>query len=114
MRLLLSALLLALVAPVSAQGVLGDDGIYVLAETAPAPVGGMAAIADAIVYPEAAIEAEAEGTVVLMFIVQPDGSLAEVTVARAPHSALGQAALAALEAVEYTPGLWPTKPSRPG
>ncbi|WP_412063307.1 TonB family protein [Rubrivirga sp. IMCC45206] len=106
MRLpLLSLVLLAALTPASAQGVLGDDGIYVLAETPPAPVGGMAAIADAIVYPDAAIDAEAEGTVVLMFVVQPDGSLADVTVARAPHPALGDAALAALASVGYTPGL---------
>ena len=100
------ALLISLLAalPASAQGVLGDDGVYVLAEVAPAPVGGMAALTDRLVYPEAALDAGAEGTVVVTFIVEPDGALRDVAVQRTPHEALGEAALAALAEVAFEPG----------
>lgn len=102
---LFAVLVLALPTPTCAQGVLGDDGVYVLAEVAPAPVGGMAAIADALVYPDAALGARAEGTVVLTFIVEPDGALREAAVARAPHPLLGEAALAAVGRVAFSPGV---------
>ncbi|WP_412063308.1 TonB family protein [Rubrivirga sp. IMCC45206] len=98
-------LVLLLAAPALSAQVLGDDGVYVLAETAPAPVGGMAAIADALVYPEAALASEAEGTVVLTFVVDPDGSVRDAVVARAPHAALGEAALAAVATLPFTAGL---------
>ena len=105
MRTLVASLLaLALAAPPAAQGVIGADGVYAIADEAPSVVGGVAAVAKRVVYPEAALAAGVEGVVLVSLVVEPDGAARDLIVLRAPDPALGEAALAAFDGLTFSPG----------
>ena len=104
MRTLAAPLLvLALAAPPAAhaQGTVGAD---VVADEPPSVVGGVAAVAERVVYPEAALAAGAEGIVFVSLVVEPDGTARDLTVLRTPDPALGEAALAAFDGLTFSPG----------
>lgn len=101
MRRLFALFLFVSAAP-SAQPVASSDGVYASADVAPAPVGGLEALASRAVYPPDA--GDAAGLVLVTFVVGPDGTVSGARALRAPHPALGAAAVAAVEASTFTPG----------
>jgi len=61
------------------------------------------------IYPEEAYDNEVEGRVVLQFLVQKDGSLSDITIARDPGTGLGEAASELIEGMNSDGKTW-----RPG
>lgn len=81
-----------------------DAAFVDVADVSPEVVGGMAALSRAVVYPDGALEAGVEGTVVVRFVVGTDGAVAQAEAVRSPDEALSRAALAAVRAQRFTPG----------
>lgn len=103
-----SALLLAVLlsaAPVLAQPApSGVDSVYAFPDVPPEMVGGLAALMSDVEYPEAALQAGAQGRVVIQVVVGADGRLVDATVVHSPSSLLDEAALAAANSAQFTPG----------
>lgn len=78
--------------------------IYLVVGEPPAPVGGMAALTERVVYPPEAAEAGAQGRVYVEMVVERDGSPSDLVCVRAPSPPLCAAALAAVAATPFTPG----------
>ena len=75
-------------------------------------VGGLAALQEAVEYPENARRRGSEGQVVVLFQVNEDGSFEDPSV-RHPHDpALAEAAIAALAASSYVPARKDGRPVR--
>lgn len=70
----------------------------------PAPQGGMEAIAAAIRYPDAAKAAGIQGKVVVSFVVNPDGTVRDVTVAKGIDAELDAEAVRVVSESAWTPG----------
>jgi TonB family protein len=82
------------------------DEVFDVAEVQPELIGGLEALQEALVYPEAAKEAGAGGRAVVQFIVGTDGGVEEAEVVRSTGNAeLDEAALTAVRGVEFTPGV---------
>lgn len=105
----------------STKGVEGGTGtgdeIFTAVEVQPEPPGGMAAfrkwIADNYQYPSGAIDAGVKGTVQVSFVVERDGSLTDVKVARDLSYGTGQAAITMLKkAKKWSPGIQNGRPVR--
>ncbi|MEX0681600.1 MAG: energy transducer TonB [Balneolales bacterium] len=81
-----------------------EPEIFQVVEDMPEPVGGMQAIYDNIHYPEAARRAGIEGRVIIQFIVDENGQVRDPQVIRGIGGGCDEAAIAAIEAVEWSPG----------
>lgn len=81
-----------------------EPGTFRAVEEMPALVGGLAALYEHIVYPEAARRAGLEGRVVVQFVVDAEGRVTEASVLRGVHPLLDEAALAAVRSATFTPG----------
>lgn len=73
-------------------------------DEAPRIVGGADALYAELEYPAAAREENIEGTVVVLFLVMPDGSAKPVGVEQRVHPLLDQEAQRVIEHVTFTPG----------
>ena len=82
----------------------GPGGIYAVVTTAPTLIGGLSALQGRVVYPDAAKADGAQGRVFVQFVVDEEGQVQDATIARSPDPRLGEAALAAVRATEFTPG----------
>ena len=94
-----------------------SNKIFTAVEVNPEPVGGMAAfrkwIADTYVYPQGAIDAGVKGQVVVSFVVEKDGSLTDIKVAKDLSYGTGQAAENMLKkAKKWKPGIQNGRPVR--
>jgi TonB family protein len=69
----------------------------------PEMIGGMEALAKAIVYPKSALEDNAEGTVHLRVTVSVEGKSEHITVEKSVRQDLDQAAINALQSVQWSP-----------
>ena len=98
MRLLPLALVLALAVPVAAQRV------YDTADPMPVMVGGLEALQAAITYPDEAREARIAGRVIVTFVVDAEGRVAEAEILRGAHPLLDEAALTAIREARFEPG----------
>ena len=87
-----------------------QDGIYVIVEHMPEPVGGIAAIQSKVTYPESAREAGGEGRVFVHFVVNEQGDVQDVVVAQGVGSGLDEEAVRVLKGVKFTPGMQDGKP----
>ncbi len=76
-----------------------------IAEVSPSPIGGLAAVVERVVYPEAALRDSVQGTVMVRMVIEPDGAPSQVAAIRPPDDRLAAAAVAAVEASPFTPGL---------
>jgi periplasmic protein TonB len=79
-------------------------------DQAPEPIGGMAAIGQHVVYPQAAKEAGIQGKVFVAVTVGADGHAKSVTVQKGVNSDLDQAAVKALEQIHWKPAMKDGKP----
>ncbi|NGM73594.1 energy transducer TonB [Sphingobacterium sp. SGL-16] len=105
----------------STKGVEGGTGdgeqIFQSVEIQPEPPGGLNAfrkwIGDNYQYPQAAIDAGVKGTVQVTFVVEKDGSLTDIKVARDLSYGTGQAAINVLKkAKKWSPGIQNGRPVR--
>ena len=81
-------------------------------EVPPEMVGGLAALQQSVQYPDFEKRAGLEGTVVVRFIVTPEGRAEDVTVTRGVSPGLDAAAIAAVQRMRYTPGRHNGQPVR--
>jgi len=100
-RFLLSALLFP---TVGAAQTAPAGSVHDAAEVMPAIVGGAAALASAVIYPEQAWREGVEGTVVVRFVVDAHGEASQAEVLRTPSPSLADAALAAIDSTRFTSG----------
>lgn len=81
-----------------------EHEIFLVVEDMPEPAGGMQAIYSAIRYPDAARRAGIEGRVIIQFMVDENGKVRDPVVIRGIGAGCDEAAIAAIESVEWTPG----------
>ena len=81
-----------------------EPEIFTIVEDMPELIGGMDAIYRHLVYPEAARQAGIEGRVVLQFIIDEQGQVTDPVVIRGIGGGCDEAALRAIQRVEFTPG----------
>ena len=86
------------------------DGIYVIVENMPEPVGGIAAIQTKVTYPESAREAGVEGRVFVHFVVNEQGDVQDVVVTQGVSSDLDEEAVRVMKEAKFTPGMQDGKP----
>lgn len=88
-----------------------DEEVYFVAvEDLPEPVGGMAAIQRAVVYPEIAKRAGVEGTVYVEAFVDESGSVTRTNIVKGIGAGCDEAAQAAVSKVKFKPGKQRGKP----
>jgi len=81
-------------------------GTVVAYDTPPEPIDGFSAIAKNLQYPESAKSAGIEGTVYLETVIQADGKVGEVKVARSSkHADLDQAAIESVKGTAWKPAM---------
>ena len=83
-----------------------------VAETQPQLVGGPQALQSRIEYPPSARRDGVQGLVVVGLVVDPDGQPSDLEVLRSPDDRLSEAAIAAVRASRFTPGLQDGRPVR--
>ncbi|MEM7786921.1 MAG: TonB family protein [Bacteroidota bacterium] len=79
--------------------------IFEVAEVQPQLIGGLPGLQSRIVYPAEAREAGVEGVVVIQFVVNEQGRVTDPRILRSPDGRLSEAALAAVRASEFEPGM---------
>lgn len=82
-----------------------SNEVFVIVEEQPELIGGMAALRDAINYPDFARRAGIQGTVFVEFIVDTDGSVREPRVTRGVHRLLDEEAIRAVSQMRFRPGM---------
>jgi TonB family protein len=81
-----------------------ETDIFWIVEEMPELVGGMAALQEAIEYPEMARRAGVEGRVHVEFVVDPDGNVRDARVVRGAGAGLDEEALRVVRAARFIPG----------
>ncbi len=79
-------------------------------DTPPAPVGGMDALYNALVYPDEAIAKGIQGTVVLQVTVLSNSWVDKVLVVSSPDEELSKAAKKAVQSISWKPAMYKDKP----
>ena len=92
------------------EGVYTDSKHYFAVDKMPEPVGGNAAIAANIVYPESARRDSMEGIVFVEAFLNEEGTVERTTVVRGIRNDLDVAAQNAVRATKFTPGMSSGKP----
>lgn len=88
-----------------------DEEIYFVAvEDLPEPIGGIAAIQSAVVYPEIAKRAGVEGTVYVEAFVDETGNVTRTSVVKGIGAGCDEAAEAAVKKTKFKPGKQRGKP----
>lgn len=83
-----------------------EDEVVVEYDTPPEPLGGYAAIMNAVVYPELDRDSGVEGTVIVQVLIQKDGTTTNPKVLKGvPDSGLDQAALDAVKDLKWKPAM---------
>ena len=91
--------------PVIEDPIPETDDPFVVVEDPPVLIDGMAGLQSRVTYPEMARRIGIEGTVYIQFVVERDGSVTEPTVVRSPNDMLSEAALQAVTASRFIPGM---------
>ena len=99
-------------APPRPGGAAGADRVFEVAEVQPELVGGLDSLTARVVYPEAARRDGVEGQVVVQFVVDEGGAVADPVVLRSPDARLSEAAVAAVRASRFRPGSFGGEPVR--
>lgn len=87
-----------------------EPEIFEVVETPPELIGGLDGLRERLVYPSLAIDAGISGTVYVQFVVSMDGSVSDIAVLRSPNEILSAAAIEAIVASEFTPGMQRGRP----
>ncbi|MEX2116812.1 MAG: TonB family protein [Bacteroidota bacterium] len=89
----------------------GDDEVYFVAvEDLPEPIGGIAAIQKAVVYPEIAKRAGVEGTVYVEAFVDESGTVTRTNIVKGIGAGCDEAAKSAVAKTKFKPGKQRGKP----
>lgn len=89
-----------------------EPEIFQVVEDMPEPTGGMQAIYENLNYPDAARRAGIEGRVIIQFIVDENGQVRDPQVVRGIGGGCDEAAIAAIQSVDWTPGRQRGRPVR--
>ncbi|MEJ2616882.1 MAG: energy transducer TonB [Ignavibacteriaceae bacterium] len=71
----------------------------------PSPIGGIAAIAHNVVYPQSAKENKIEGKVMIKTIIDAEGNVVSTTVEKGLNAECDKAAEAAIKKTKFNPGM---------
>ena len=82
-----------------------EPEVFEAVEVPPTLIGGLEGLQARLVYPEMAIQGNVSGTVYVQFVVDETGAVTEPTILRSPNDILSQAAIDAILASRFTPGL---------
>ena len=80
------------------------DEVHRVVEQMPEIVGGIEELYQHLEYPQSAIRAEIEGRVVIQFVVDQNGNIHNPEILRDIGAGCGEAAIDAVQNVEFTPG----------
>lgn len=86
--------------------------IFVVVEEMPEIIGGIERLYALLEYPELARKAGMEGLVVLQFVVEPDGRVSNIEVVRSAGRLLDEAAIKAVQQLQFKPGKQRGRPVR--
>jgi protein TonB len=89
-----------------------EETYFVAVEELPEPIGGIAAIQAAVVYPEIAKRAGVEGTVFVEAFVDENGNVTRTQVVKGIGAGCDEAAMAAVQKTKFKPGKQRGKPVR--
>lgn len=90
-----------------------DDVVdFLPLEDQPVLIGGIEGLQARVTYPEAALQVGIQGTVYVQFVVDETGRVVDPVAVRSPHPALSTAALDAVAASRFEPGLQRGRPVR--
>jgi len=78
--------------------------IFVWVENMPEPIGGVESIYENLIYPEFAVRAGIQGSVILEAVVNEDGSLSDISIVKGIGGGCEEAAVMALRQVSFNPG----------
>lgn len=81
-----------------------EEEIFIAVEEKPKLIGGMAALQEAVDYPEMAEKSGIEGRVIVQFVVDKEGTVQDPRVIRGVHTLLDKAAIEAVRAQTFKPG----------
>ena len=81
-----------------------EEMIWEFVEEYPGIVGGMDALREALVYPDIAVRAGIEGTVVVRALIDRTGRVVEVDVSHGLGGGCDEAAMEAVRGLRFTPG----------
>ncbi len=90
----------------------GVDDVFTVVEEMPQMSGGQMSLYERLTYPQEARDQGLEGRVLLRFIVEKDGTISDLQVARSAGDILDEAAFDAMSGVEFSPGLQRGEPVR--
>lgn len=86
--------------------------IFVVVEEMPELIGGIASLYAVIEYPDLALRAGIEGTVVVQFVIETDGVPTNPQIMKSGGSILDTAAMNAIKKLKFKPGKQRGKPVR--
>lgn len=89
-----------------------DDEVPEVVETPPVLIGGLEGLYQRLRYPELARRMGTEGTVIVSFIVERDGSISDIECLRDPMEMLCGAAIQAVLQSRFQPGTQEGRPAR--
>ncbi|MBO6576207.1 MAG: energy transducer TonB [Rhodothermales bacterium] len=89
-----------------------EPEIFVVVEEMPQIIGGAAKVYEHLEYPDIARQASVEGLSIIQFVVEPDGTPSNLTVARSASEVLDKAAMEAVAQLRFVPGKQRGKPVR--
>lgn len=82
-----------------------DKDVYLSVDKMPEPVGGLESIMSKIEYPKEAKEAGIQGKVFVAILIDESGNVAEASVQKGIGGGCDEAALKAVQATKFTPGI---------
>lgn len=89
-----------------------EPEIFVIVEQMPELIGGLADLQKKIQYPEIAKKAGVEGRVIVQFVVNEDGNVADPVVVRGIGAGCDEEAIRAVQTAKFTPGRQRGRPVR--
>lgn len=81
-----------------------DSEVHTVVDEMPEMIGGTSVLYGEIEYPRSAVRAGIEGRVFIQFVVDKEGNVRDEKVLRDIGGGCGEAALAAVREVKFTPG----------
>lgn len=91
--------------PAPEEEVEEEPEIFVIVEQMPELIGGLSAIQKKITYPEIAKKAGVEGRVIVQFVVDESGNVADPQVVRGIGAGCDEEAIRAVQQAQFKPGM---------